>query len=186
VRGGKRWKSDRAFCARTRDGGQSFTFLNWLTPLDDPHRSVMPSTVRLPDGRLVSAVRRRRTDANICWVDAYTSPDEGASWQFLSQVGDTGAWNGNPPALARLPDGRLCCAFGNRDRRVMLARLSADGGRTWPDELVLRDDFFAPDDEPDLGYPRLVCLTGGLLAVYYWSNAERPYQHIAATRFSIG
>ena len=55
------------------------------------------------------------------WIDAYRSTDDGASWSFLSRVGETGGWNGNPPALARLRDGRLCCAYGNRSRRQMLA-----------------------------------------------------------------
>jgi hypothetical protein len=186
VRGGKRWATDRTFCAQTLDGGQTFTFFGWLVPGDDPHRSVMPATVRMPDGRLVSTARRRRTDAEVCWVDVFGSMDGGVTWETLSWVGDTGAWNGNPPALALLSDGRLCCVYGNRDRRVMLARLSADGGRTWTDEMVLRDDFYALDDEPDFGYPRLACLPNEeLLAVYYWSTAERPYQHIAATRFSV-
>jgi len=184
VRGGKRWQTDRTFCAHTSDGGQSFTFRGWLVPNDDPHRSVMPATVRLPDGTLVSVVRRRRTDAEICWVDAFASEDGGFHWRWLSQVGDTGTWNGNPPALALRQDGCLCCVYGNRDRRVMIARLSADGGCTWQDETILRDDFYASDDEPDFGYPRLACLPdGSLLALYYWATAERPYQHIAATRW---
>jgi hypothetical protein len=186
VRGGKRWQTDRAFCAATRDGGLTFTFRGWLTPGDDSHRSVMPATVHMPGGTLVSVVRRRRTDADVCWLDAYASLDNGATWKWLSKVGDTGQWNGNPPALARLADNRLCCVYGNRDRRVMIARLSLDNGRNWQEEIVLRDDFYAADDEPDFGYPRLVCLPGGdLLTVYHWSTAGNPYQHIAATRFSV-
>jgi hypothetical protein len=57
-----------------------------------------------------------------CWVDAYVSHDDGRTWRFLSKVGDTGQGNGNPPALLRLRDGRLCCAYGNRDRNQLLAR----------------------------------------------------------------
>jgi hypothetical protein len=183
--GGVRWKTDRAFCAHTADGGQTFTFRGWLVPGDDPFRSVMPSTVRLADGTLVSAVRRRRIDADVCWVDAIASTDSGFHWQVLGKVGDTGAWNGNPPALALCRDGHLCCVYGNRDRRVMAARLSTDSGRTWQEETILRNDFYAPDDEPDFGYPRLTCLPdGSLLALYYWSTAEHPHQHIAATHWT--
>ena len=184
VRGGKRWKTDRAFCAHTADGGRTFTFRAWLVPPADPFRSVMPATVRLADGTLVSAARRRRTDADVCWVDVFSSPDGGWSWTCLGKVGDTGAWNGNPPALALLDDGRLCCVFGDRTRRLMLARLSPDGGRAWGEERVLRDDFYAPDDEPDFGYPRLAQVPGGdLLALYYWATTAHPQQHIAATRW---
>lgn len=184
VRGGKRWPSDRVFCASTADGGQTFAFRAWIPPLSDPHRSVMPNSVRLPGGSLISALRRRRTDAEVCWIDVYASLDEGRHWELLSKVADTGAWNGNPPALTRLPDGRLFCVFGDRTRRVMAARCSTDGGHTWPDETILRDDFYAEDDEPDFGYPRLTCLPDGtLLALYYWATRQHPQQHIAATRW---
>jgi hypothetical protein len=186
VRGGKRWQTDRTFCAYTGMGGKLLPFAAGWCQRDDPHRSVMPASVRLADGSIVTAARRRRTDAEVCWVDAFASRDNGASWEWLSNVGDTGQWNGNPPALALLPDGRLCCVFGNRDRRVMIARLSADGGQSWQAETILRADFAAPDDEPDFGYPRLACLPDGqLLALYYWSTAEHPYQHIAATRWQV-
>jgi hypothetical protein len=116
------------------------------------------------------------------WIDAYRSQDNGATWTLLRRVGEAGGWNGNPPALARLRDGRLCCVYGNRTRRQILARLSADGGRTWGQECVLRDDFQSIDDEPDLGYPRLTQRPDGrLLTLYYWATKEHPQQHIAAT-----
>ena len=38
------------------------------------------------------------------------------------------------------------------------------------------------DDDPDLGYTRLVERTDGRLVVmYYWATAENPQQHIAAS-----
>ena len=185
VRGGKRWQTDRAFCALTIDGGMSFSFLSWMVPNADLYRSVMPSTVRLPGGTLVSTLRRRRTDGEVCWIDAFGSRDEGINWQFLGMVGDTGAWNGNPPALVCLQDGRLCCAYGDRQRRKMVARTSRDGGQNWQNETVLREDF-AGDDEPDFGYPRIAQLPSGeMLAVYYWATDSYPQQHIAATHWQV-
>jgi hypothetical protein len=184
VQGGNRWATDRAFCAFTGDGGLTFAFRGWLTPTDDLHRSVMPSSVRLADGRIVSAVRRRRTVSNTCWIDCFTSEDEGFHWRQLGKVSETGTWNGNPPALQHLSDGRLCCVYGDRSRQVMAARYSSDGGQTWPIEMILRADFYAADNEPDFGYPRLTQLPNGdLLAVYYWATASRPQQHIAVTRW---
>jgi hypothetical protein len=173
---------DRVFCARTADGGRSFGFLSWVVPREDPYRGVMPATVLTGPGRLVSAVRRRARREE-CWIDAYASEDEGARWSFASRVADTGGWNGNPPALAALRDGRLCCVFGDRATSRMLARYSRDGGRTWDEELVLRADF-QPDsyDDPDLGYPRLVQRADGrLVAAYYWATPDQPHQFIAAT-----
>jgi len=116
------------------------------------------------------------------WIDAYASTDDGACWSFLSRVGDAGGWNGNPPALAQMHDGRLCCVHGNRSLRQILARYSADEGYTWSQAWVLRDDFQSIDDEPDFGYPRLTQRADGrLLALYYWATVTHPQQHIAAT-----
>jgi hypothetical protein len=120
------WGGDRVFCARTTDGGRTFQFVSWMVPPTDPYRAVMPSTVRCvpggsDPGKLVSAVRRRDMRGDRGWIDAYGSTDGSARWSFLSRVGKAGGWNGNPPALARLHDGRLCCAYGNRSRRQMLA-----------------------------------------------------------------
>jgi hypothetical protein len=174
---------DRAFCARTSDGGASFRFCGWIVGFDDPYRGVMPSTVRMLNGSLVSAVRRRRGAEQYCWVDAYASDDLGETWRLAGKVGDTGTSNGNPPALVALSDGRVCCVYGNRDRREMIARLSADGGLTWGEEVVLRDDFQADaHDDADFGYPRVVQRGDGrLVAMYYWATRENIEHHIAAT-----
>lgn len=185
------WGGDRVFGARTTDGGLTFKFLSWMVPPTDPYRAVMPSTVRCPgldatSPKLVSAVRRRDMRADQGWIDAYRSTDDGASWSFTSRVGEAGGWNGNPPALARLRDGRLCCAYGNRSRRQILARFSADEGQTWSQEWVLRGDFGSMDDEPDFGYPRLTQRSDGKLVVlYYWATRDNPQQHIAATIWQL-
>lgn len=176
--------TDKVFCVRTSDGGHSFTFVSWVVPPSDPYRAVMPSTVICTSGELVSVVRRREPDTDDrCWIDAYSSVDGGRSWTFSGKVADTGGWNGNPPALARLDDGRLCCVFGQRDTCRMVARYSDDAGRTWGGDIVLRDDFQRDEyGDPDLGYPRLIRRADGLLiAVYYWATRGAPHQHIAAT-----
>lgn len=176
------WGADRVFCARTTDAGRTFQFASWMVSPTDPCRAVMPSTVRCSPRKIVSAARRRDMRTDQGWIDVYGSTNDGQSWSFLSRVGETGGWNGNPPALARLRDGRLCCAYGNRSRRQMIVRFSPDEGHTWGDEVVLRDDFASVDDEPDLGYPRLAQRTDGyLVAIYYWATQDYPQQHIAAT-----
>jgi hypothetical protein len=176
------WGADRVFCARTDDAGASFHFVSWIVPPGDPYRAVMPSTARCADGMLISAVRRRDMQGGPCWIDAYASTDSGESWIFMSRIGETGEWNGNPPALVQLRDGRLCCAYGNRSRKQMIARFSADLAQTWEPETILRNDFDSVDGEPDFGYPRLVQRRDGcLVAVYYWATEVHPQQHIAAT-----
>lgn len=176
---------DKTFVAETTDGGKTFHFVSWIVPLADPHRAVMPAVARLKDGTIVAALRRRipGDDKKPCWVDCYGSKDNGRTWTFLSRVGETGTGNGNPPALVALQDGRLACAYGDRSRVKLFARLSADGGKSWAGEIVLRDDF-QPDKfgDKDFGYPRLVQnYKGELVALYYWATKELPQQQIAAT-----
>jgi hypothetical protein len=181
---------DRTGCARTTDGGQSFTFLGWVVPEDPAPRSVCPSVVRLADGSLVAALRRRR-DVNhlgadsfdrVCWIDVYASTDDGCTWRFLSKVADTETLhlhNGNPPSLLLLPDGRLVCVYGFRSPAYgMRTRVSADGGRTWGPEHRLRDDA----TNFDLGYPCSALRGDGHIMTVYWFNTEAlPESHICAT-----
>ncbi|MBM3187467.1 MAG: exo-alpha-sialidase [Chloroflexi bacterium] len=183
ARGAAAGGADKAFCARTTDGGATFRFVSWIVPLADLRRAMMPSTASWGASRLVTALRRREIAAERCWVDAYGSLDGGETWSFLSKVGDTGPWNGNPPALARLHDGRLCCVYGDRAHRRIVARYSTDASQTWGEETVLRADYQADAyDEPDLGYPRVVQRSDGqLVAIYYWAARAIPHSHIAAT-----
>jgi hypothetical protein len=181
---------DRAFCARTDDGGRTFEFVSWITGEPLSVRSVMPATVRVGEGHLVSVLRRRadeRKDGRkaVCnWIDAYESRDNGQTWQFLSKVAttDTGKRNGNPPALVRTHDGRICVAYGYRATPYGIrARVSSDNGRTWGKELGLRTD----GRSPDIGYPRMTVRPDGkLVTVYYFTTDEMPEQHLAATIWS--
>jgi hypothetical protein len=190
---------DRAYCARTRDGGQNFQFLSWITGEPLAHRSVMPATARTPEGELITALRRRvdrqpapddgdAADATGLsglaqdnWIDVYASGDDGRTWAFRSRVADTanGRHNGNPPAHVRLPDDRLCVAYGCRAEPYgMRARLSGDEGRTWGPEIILRADALSWD----IGYPRMAVRPDGqLITLYYYTAPDHPHQHIAAT-----
>jgi len=184
--------TDKSFVAETTDGGKSFQFVSWIVPLDDPFRAVMPAVARLADGTIVAALRRRDlkddkfNKTKPCWVDCYSSTDNGRTWSFASRVGETGLGNGNPPGLAALHDGRIVCVYGNRSNSKMLARVSADGGKTWDAEVVLRDDF-QPDKfgDNDLGYPQVaVNHENHIVALYYWATKEMPQHHIPATIWS--
>jgi len=180
--------TDRAFCARSPDGGRTIRFLSWMTT--DSSRSVMPATVRCSKNHLVSAMRRRSeqrqdgadTDRN--WIDVYESADNGQTWTFLSKVANTdgGGANGNPPSMIRLNDGRLCVAYGYRAFPFGIrARLSTNQGKTWGDEIHLRDD----GRMWDLGYTRMVQRPDGkVVTIYYYTTHENPEQHIAATIWS--
>lgn len=176
---------DKTFVAETRDGGRSWRFLSWVVPWSDPYRAVMPSLVDLGGGRLVAALRRRdprRHPETSSWIDAYASDDGGRSWRFLSWVDETGVPNGNPPALTRLPDGRLACVYANRTQRRMLLRLSRDDGRSWGPPLAIRANPF----EQDMGYPQLtVNHRGELVAIYYLATEKRPHSHLEAVLLQL-
>ena len=178
---------DRAFCAQTTDGGKTINFLSWMTD-DISVRSVMPSTVRISENQLVSAMRRKKnfrqsdgSEITKNWIDVYKSDDNGQSWEFLSKVADTdkGEKNGNPPSMVRLKDGRLCVTYGYRSLPYGIrAKISEDNGKTWGDEIHLRDD----GRTWDFGYTRTVQRTDGkLVTIYYYTTVENPEQHIAAT-----
>ena len=173
---------DRAFFARTTDGGRSYQFVSWIT--HDSARSVMPSSARLSRNELITALRRRADEGGTSrnWIDVYASTDNGATWTLRGKVSDTGqaqaSKNGNPPALLRLRDGRLVVTYGYRSEPYgMRARISRDSGRTWDKEIVLSTD----GAKWDLGYSRSVQRADGkVVTVYYNTTAENPEQHIVA------
>jgi hypothetical protein len=172
-------KEGRVFCAQTTDGGATMAFLSWIDP-EPKGYTIMPSSVRLPDGRILTAVRCREGEQ--CWIDLYASGDGGVAWAYLNRpVPDTGM-GGNPPALIRLSDGRLCLTYGYRDPpHSICARLSSDDGVTWGNPVVLRDR----GGNHDLGYPRTVQRPDGkVVAVYYWNDHAEGERYIAATVWS--
>ncbi|MBN1581856.1 MAG: exo-alpha-sialidase [Anaerolineae bacterium] len=169
-------------CARTTDGGKTFQFVSWVARTEEGF-VIMPSSVRLSDTRILTAVRCREGEGNFeqaqCWIDLYASDDNGATWHYLARpVPDTGK-GGNPPALIRLHDGRLCLCYGCRAEPYGIrAKLSADGGATWGKEIVLRDD----GGSHDLGYPRAVRRPDGTLVIsYYFNNRLGGEGYLAAT-----
>ncbi|MDR3638615.1 MAG: sialidase family protein [Isosphaeraceae bacterium] len=168
-------KEGRPFSARTTDGGLTWEFLAFIGP-EPTGYAIMPSTVRVSPGELVTTVRRK--DGEKSWIDAYGSHDDGRSWSLLSRPEpDTG--EGNPPSLLHLPDGRLCLTYGRRARPYgICARLSSDDGKTWSDAVVLRDDGGAND----VGYVRsIIRPDGAVVAVYYYNDRSGPSRYLAAT-----
>lgn len=172
---------DRAFAVRTTDAGKSYRKLGWLAGDSTDARSVMPDTVKLSEGRYLTALRRKTaTPSGIRnWIDIYGSDDGGATWAFRSSPVQGLEHNGNPPSLCRLKDGRLALAYGDRTPPYSIkATISADEGRTWSPPIVLRDD----GRNWDIGYTRTVQRRDGkLVTIYYFTTGKLPEMHIAAT-----
>ena len=174
-------REGRPFVVRTSDGGRSFSFVSWIGPEPPEGFVIMPSTVKLEDGSLVTATRRQVPACN--GIDIYRSADAGLTWTFVTTaVNDTG--RGNPPSLVKLRDGRLAVTYGYRAEPYGIrARISRDGGKTWDAERMLRADAA----DWDLGYPRSVQRPDGkIVTVYYYNDPSAVERYIAATIWDPG
>lgn len=175
-------REGHTFCARTRDGCQTFQFVSWIGP-EPGGWTIMPASVRLPSARILVALRCRGVaeQAHLAphWIDLYASDNEGATWTYVCRPAAVTGRGGNPPTLTRLPDGRLCLTYGYRDAPFgMRATVSEDEGTTWGEEIILRDD----GGNHDIGYPRTVLRPDGtLVTMYYYNEAAEGERYIAAT-----
>jgi len=163
----------KTICARTDDGGMSFELLAEVgeEPSGKGDFAIMPASLRLAGGGFLCALRCREGASGLSCIDLYTSDDGGRSWRFLNRPVEfqQAGHAGNPPCLKQLPDGRLLLMYGNRDAYNICARISADEGETWSDEIVLRSG----GANWDMGYVRAVVLDDGTVVAAYYIN-DRP------------
>ncbi len=169
-------------CVRTEDGGLTWRLLSWIG--SEKANSIMPGSVRLDESSLLCMIRQTKPPE----MTSYLSQDDGLTWSRLPNpvIVDR---NGNPPALLKLQDGRLCLVYGLRNKETrpedigMYVTYSSDIGQTWTEPQLLRGQDGAVWD---IGYPRAVELPDGkVVAVYYYNNADAgdSYRYIAATVF---
>lgn len=167
----------RLLCARTTDGGKTWQLRSWIGEEPKEGYEIMPSTVRISPTEIYTTTRVRPGGPS--WIGAYRSTDDGLTWtKEADPVADCG--EGNPPAMIKLKDGRLCLTYGVRAVPFRVcAKLSSDGGRTWSDEIVLRDD----GTDRDIGYCRAVQRADGKVVVLYYINEPSfgPERYIGAT-----
>jgi hypothetical protein len=171
-------REGRPFCAATADGGRTWEFVSWIGA-EPKGYAIMPSTVRLSDRELLTAIRCR--DDAKAWIETYRSLDNGWHWK-LDTVPAPDLGEGNPPSMIRLRDGRVCLTYGYRAPPYGIrARLSNDGGRSWGHEIILRND----GGGRDVGYPRTVQRPDGkIVTVYYFHDQPKGDRYIAATLWS--
>ena len=178
-------REGRPFCARTRTGGKYWNQFAWIGPEPPSGYSIMPSSIRLPNGDFLVALRRRDNNpAQHNFIELFRSRDGGLSWQWLANpVKENGGYSGNPPSMVRLTDGHLCITYANRNEpHTICAVFSRDDGTTWGPQYVLRRGA----GEPDIGYTRTVQRPDGkLVTVYYWLDELRTERYIAATIWSV-
>lgn len=178
-------KEGRVFCVKTIDGGKNWSFLSWIGS-EPAGFSIMPASVRLSKNEILVTTRRHEGEKR--YIAAYLSKDNGNSWTEIDNpAADAGI--GNPPAILKMTDGRLCLIYGYRaseeairnkvDRSEIRAKLSDDNGKSWSADYVLRND----GSGWDLGYPRVVQRPDGkIVALYYFMDAKTgPERYIAAS-----
>lgn len=171
-----------SFCAVTDNGGKSFELRSFIGP--EPNGfSIMPASVLLPDGDYLVAVRRRSDEPpQGCaenWIEAFRSKDGCGEWENAGILAPDTGKGGNPPTLTMGSNGRLYLAYGYRAAPFGLrAKISDDLGRTWSEEIVLRNDGGCRD----LGYPRTAMRADGfLVTAYYFADSPESERYIAAT-----
>lgn len=166
-------REGRVIAVRTKDGGKTWQMQAFVGPEpDESDFAIMPSSVRLSPKLIVTAIRHRR------FIDLYRSDDDGKTWAFVTKpVPNTG--RGNPPSMIRLKDGRLALTYGYRDVPYSIrARTSSDEGKTWSEDVILRQD----GGNWDLGYTRSVQRPDGkVVTVYYFNEAADAERYIGAT-----
>ncbi|MCL4504400.1 MAG: glycoside hydrolase [Chloroflexi bacterium] len=173
-------REGRPLCARTRDGGRTWALQAWIGPEQQEGFAIMPASLRLSPGHILVALRVQQDETRSSII-AWRSDDDGLTWQPATDPVPS-LPPSNPPALIRLRDGRLCLTYGVRTSQApsrICARLSADEGATWGDELILRDD----GANRDIGYTRSACRAdGSIVTVYYFNDAQSsPDRYIGAT-----
>ena len=182
-------REGRVFAARTDDGGLSWQFVSWVGEELENGFRIMPSTVQTVEQELVLTSRVRQQENNKTepgtdnkengrYIDSWLSKDYGKTWEFLGKpVHDLG--EGNPPSLIKLNDGRLCLTYGYRAEPYgIFAKISDDNGRTWGEQITIRDD----GSGRDVGYVRSVQRPDGkVVTIYYFMDKQKPERYIAAS-----
>jgi len=173
-------REGRVLCAASDDGLQTITFRSWISPEPEGYQ-IMPASVRLGDGSVLTAVRRsdQRQPRAHCWIDLHRSQDDGVTWRHIGRPAPDTGYGGNPPTLTTLPDGRLCLVYGFRAPPYQMhVRLSDDQGQSWSEPIILRSGA----GNHDLGYPRTVLRADGcLVSAYYWNDDADGERSIQAT-----
>jgi len=174
-------REGRPLCMRTEDGGRTWKMISWIGPEPEKY-AIMPASVRLSESDILVIIRVREDgpDGARGWLASYLSEDNGQTWHQLDEPVSMLGGGSNPPALIQLRDGRLCLTYGVRVEPFRIcAKLSSDQGRTWGEEIVLRDD----GTNGDVGYPRNAERPDGkLVTVYYFNDPQTgPERYIGAT-----
>lgn len=93
------------------------------------------NVIQLANGDLLRAMDGKMPGDTLWRLCLIRSTDGGASWRYLSTIGDPNIepWNYTESALICLPDGTLLCMMRTTwlEATPMYQSMSTDGGQTW-------------------------------------------------------
>ena len=126
---------------RSEDAGRNWSFSEGAVDWDEKDKNLFDevSCVRLPDGRLLAALRREIPN---CQGEGFEdtmsthSADNGRTWSRPVRMVNTAEVH---VYLTRLSDGRILATYSNYHLPYSsCAILSADGGKTWDRESLVQ------------------------------------------------
>ncbi len=163
------------YAARSKDGGRTWPEIAPI--VKDKHCEA--AMLHVGGGRWLAASRRMGT----LDLEIFASDDDARTWKSIAVLDVKPVSSAH---LLKLSDGRILLTYGNRgdrEKRGIEGRSSADGGQTWgkPKTLVALE-------KTDCGYPDAVELPGGRLFIAYYSDRIAAHQryHMGAINLSIG
>lgn len=161
------------------DDGQSW---DWLAEIPlrkgDVQRYHELHVVEAVNGTLVAQIRNHNEE-NRGWILQSESSDGGSSWSEPRPI-----CYGFPSHLLKLRDGRLVMSYGyRRPPYGNRARVSADNGKSWGEEITLSED----GANGDLGYPSTVENGDGtLLSVWYEASGTTQLGALRQAKWRLG
>ena len=140
-----------------------------------------PHIAELPDATLLGTIRvQGEVDGKrVFCVYQTESTDGGHTWTEPRQIVEAGS----PPHVLVHSSGKLVLVYGYRlEPYGERAKISTDNGKTWGEELILRDD----GPSGDLGYPASIELKDGrIFTLYYQKQSAQSMSEIMYSIWEI-
>lgn len=192
---GAPYTADKSILLRSYDGG-----INWgdeSIVLSDPNSQLgqhyainynETSVLNLGQGHLISLAR---SDSSFYNDNNQYIPVGGVGKLTFTETYDNGlSWYppkfteifGQPAHLLLLADGRILTTYGYRKKRYGIrARISENKGKSWGEEIIIKDDGFSWD----LGYPCSVEIKPNEIFTVYYTHDSNGIRYIAGKHWRL-
>ncbi len=166
-----------SFIVRSPDKGRS-----WQKPTEVARVSGLifsePSVIATKSDRLLVMSREEVTG----YIYQSESLDGGYTWSPAKQL----PYWGYPAHCIRLMDGRILIVYGRRKLPYGIrATVSEDEGRSWGDEIIIRDGLADSNRGLNLGYPSVIEYAPGMLFTAYYAEDAGGVVSIQGTYFEL-